>query len=98
MHVPSPTDPRHATLHGLLRAQAEAIPDAPYLLVDDARLSHAEVAARAHAWAAALRQLGVGRGDPVALLMRSSADLIYATFGCLELGAIWIPTNPDYRG
>ena len=98
MHVPRSDDPRNTTLHGLLRAQAEAIPDAPYLLVDDAHVSYAGVAARAHAWAAALRRLGVGRGDPVAFLVRSCPDLVYATFGCLELGAIWIPTNPDYRG
>jgi carnitine-CoA ligase len=97
MHVPV-LDPSTATLHGLLRAQAEAIPDAPYLLIDDARVSYAGVAARAHAWAAALRRLGVGRGDPIAFLMRTSPELVYATFGCLELGAIWIPTNPDYRG
>jgi len=92
------SDPRDRTLHGILRRQAEAIPDATYLWVDDERVSYAEVLARANAWAAALRELGVGRGDPVAFLLKSSPDFVYATFGCLLLGAIWIPVNVDYRG
>ena len=53
--------------------------------------------ARANAWAAALRELGVGRGDTVAFLIKSCPEFVCATFGCLQLGAIWIPTNTDYR-
>ena len=92
------SDPRDRTLHGILRRQAEANPDATYLWVDDAKISYAEVLARANAWAAALHELGVGRGDPVAFLLKSSPDFVYATFGCLLIGAIWIPVNVDYRG
>ena len=54
--------------------------------------------ARANAWAAALRELGVARGDSVAFLLQSGPEFVYATFGCLQLGAIWIPVNVDYRG
>ncbi|MGH7338026.1 MAG: AMP-binding protein, partial [Myxococcota bacterium] len=92
------SDPRDRTLHGVLRRQAEAIPNATYLWVDDAKISFAEVGARANAWAAALRELGVARGDSVAFLLRSGPEFVYATFGCLQLGAIWIPVNVDYRG
>ena len=92
------SDPRDRTLHGVLRRQAEAIPDATYLWVDDEQVSFAEVLARANAWAAALRELGVGRGDSVAFLLKSGPEFVYATFGCLQLGAIWIPVNVDYRG
>lgn len=92
------SDPRDRTLHGVLRRQATAIPDATYLWVDDAKISFAEVEARASAWAAALRELGVARGDSVAFLLRSGPEFVYATFGCLQLGAIWIPVNVDYRG
>ena len=92
------SDPRDRTLHGVLRRQAEAIPDATYLWVDDEQISFAEVLARSNAWAAALRELGVARGDSVAFLLRSGPEFVYATFGCLQLGAIWIPVNVDYRG
>jgi carnitine-CoA ligase len=98
MHFPDLADPRDRTLHGVLRRQAAAVPDATYLRVDDAQISFAEVEARASAWAAALRELGVSRGDSVAFLLKSCPEFVYATFGCLQLGAIWIPVNVDYRG
>ena len=79
------SDPRDRTLHGVLRRQAEANPNATYLHVDDERISYAEVLARSNAWAAALRELGVARGDSVAFLLKSSPDFVYATFGCLQL-------------
>src|SRR5262249_15943504 len=60
--------------------------------------SFAEVEARANAWAVVLRELGVQRGDSVAFLLKSCPEFVYATFGCLQLGAIWIPVNVDYRG
>src|SRR5215475_13858633 len=98
MHFVDLSDPRDRTLHGVLRRQAEAIPDATYLWVDDEKISFAEVLARSNAWAAALGDLGVGRCDSVAFLLRSGPEFVYATFGCLQLGAIWIPVNVDYRG
>src|SRR6185295_16875781 len=98
MHFLDLSDPRDRTIHGVLRRQAAVIPDATYLWVDDAKISYAEVEARAHAWAAALRELGVARGDSVAFLLKSGPEFVYATFGCLQIGAIWIPVNVDYRG
>src|SRR5258706_7254135 len=98
MHAPDLSDPRQRTIHGVLRQQAEAIPDATYLWVDDQKISYAEVLARANAWATALGELGVRRGDPVAFLLRSGPEFVYATYGCLLLGAIWMPVNVDYRG
>src|SRR4030095_13248462 len=98
MHFLDLSDPRDRTLHGILRRQAETIPDATYLWVDDERISYAEVLARASAWAAGLRELRGGGGDPVAFLPKGSPGFVYATFGCLLLGAIWIPVNVDYRG
>ena len=43
MHFPDLADPRDRTLHGVLRRQAAAIPDATYLRVDDDQISFAEV-------------------------------------------------------
>src|SRR5262249_39438630 len=98
MHFLDLSDPRDRTLHGILRRQAAAIPDATYLWADDEKISFAEVEARANAWAVVLRELGVQRGDSVAFLLKSCPEFVYATFGCLQLGAIWIPVNVDYRG
>src|SRR5262249_49351128 len=98
MHFLDLSDPRDRTLHGILRRQPAAIPDATYRWADDEKISFAEVEARANAWAVVLRELGVQRGDSVAFLLKSCPEFVYATFGCLQLGAIWIPVNVDYRG
>ena len=52
----------------------------------------------ANACAAGLRGLGVGRGDTVALLMESTPEYVVVALGANKLGAIWVPTNTDYKG
>lgn len=91
-------DPAERLLGRVLRRQAEAAPDAPFVLADERRWSYAEANAAANAWARGLRELGVRRGDTVAFLLRSSPDFVFATFGAMKLGAIWVPTNVDYKG
>jgi crotonobetaine/carnitine-CoA ligase len=98
VHAPDLRDPAERLLGRVLRRQAEAAPDAPFVLADDARWSYAAANAAANAWAQGLRGLGVGRGDTVAFLLRSSPDFVFATFGAMKLGAIWVPTNVDYKG
>ena len=98
MHAIDLRDPADRLLGRTLRRQAEAVPDAPFVLADEQRFSYAEANRLANAWARALRELGVGRGDTVAFLLRSSPDFVFATFGAAKLGAVWVPTNVDYKG
>jgi len=92
------SEPRQRTLGRVLRRQAEAIPDAPHLLSGDARFSYGQVNERANAYAAGFRALGVRRGDTVAFFMRSCVEFVFATHAVMKLGAIWVPTNVDYKG
>ena len=82
----------------ILRSQADAIPDATYLRVDDERYSYGRVNALANAVAHGLRALGVSRGDTVAVLMESCPEFVFTAYGANKLGAIWVPTNVDYKG
>jgi crotonobetaine/carnitine-CoA ligase len=93
-----PGDPAQETLPGALRRQAELDPDATYLRSGEARFSYGQANLLANAWARGLRSLGVRPGDAVAFLMRGCPEFVFATFGVMKLGAIWIPTNVDYRG
>jgi len=81
----------------ILRQQAESIPDATYLMAGERRYSFGRVNEIANAYAAGLRGLGVQPGDTVALLMAGSPELIFTTLGVNKLGAVWVPTNTDYR-
>jgi crotonobetaine/carnitine-CoA ligase len=98
MHCPDLSDIAERTLGRILRRQAEAVPDAPYLLSGDRVWSYARVNELANAHAAGLRALGVGQGDTVAFLMKSGVEFALATFAAMKLGAIWVPNNVDYKG
>jgi crotonobetaine/carnitine-CoA ligase len=98
VHAIDLRDPADRLLGRTLRRQAEAVPDAPFVLADERRFGYAEANRLANAWARGLRELGVGRGDSVAFLLRSSPDFVFATFGASKLGAVWVPTNVDYKG
>jgi carnitine-CoA ligase len=91
-------DSRERLLGRVLRRQAEQVPDAPFLLADERRWSYGDVNRAANAYAAGLRRLGVGRGDTVAMLMESVPECVFAALGANKLGAIWVPTNTDYKG
>jgi crotonobetaine/carnitine-CoA ligase len=85
-------------LGSLLRRQAEAIPDATYMMAGERHFSFGRVNEIANSYAEGLRRLGVEPGDRVALLMGSSAECVFVALAVSKLGAVWIPTNTDYRG
>jgi len=91
-------DPEERILHRALRRQAEQVPDAPFLMSGDDTFSFARVEEIANAYARGLAALGVGPGDTVAFLMKTCVEFVFATFGAMKLGAIWIPNNVDYKG
>lgn len=91
-------DPAERTLGRVLRRQAAQLPDAPYLLSGDERFSFGRVNELANSYAAGLQELGVRRGDTVAFLMSSCVEFVFATFGAMKQGAVWVPTNVAYKG
>jgi non-ribosomal peptide synthetase component F len=91
-------DPGDRLLGRCLLRQAEAIPDRDFLMSGDERWSYGRVNELANAMARGFQELGVGRGDTVCLLMESSPAYVWTTLGLNKLGAIWVPTSPDYKG
>jgi crotonobetaine/carnitine-CoA ligase len=81
-----------------LRAQAEKIPNDLFVRWNEERFSYGRVNELANAAARAFGELGVERGDRVAFLLDTCPDWIWATLGLSKLGAIWVPTNTDYKG
>jgi crotonobetaine/carnitine-CoA ligase len=81
-----------------LRRQAEAIPESPFLLAGDERLSYAEANERVNAYAAGFAARGIERGDAVAFLLESCTEYVLAALALNKLGAVWVPTNVDYKG
>ncbi|MCB1908775.1 MAG: acetoacetate--CoA ligase, partial [Rhodocyclaceae bacterium] len=60
------------------------------------RLSHAELYRQVAHFAAALRDLGVGRGDRVAAYMPNMPETVVAMLATASIGAIFTSASPDF--
>src|SRR5436190_9283122 len=81
-------------LSGLIDRNAAFAPDKPAIRLGGATLTYAAFAARIAAAARALKsQLGVGRGDRVAVLSLNHPDYLVLLYACARLGAMLVPLN-----
>jgi long-chain acyl-CoA synthetase len=71
-------------------------PDVPALIFKGTRVSYRQLDEESTAFAAALQDLGVGRGDRVALLLPNCPQFFVAEIGAWKAGAIVAPLNPIY--
>ncbi|HET8568310.1 MAG TPA: long-chain fatty acid--CoA ligase [Candidatus Limnocylindria bacterium] len=99
-HLVYPDEP----LHSFLDDTAERHPDAVATIFGgavghrllDAKLTYHEVSELADRFAGALQDLGVAKGDRVALVLPNCPQFVYAFFGTLRAGGVVVPTNPLY--
>lgn len=89
-----PYPPR--TIFDFLRDAARERPDHPAVIFKGRRVSCAELDRLSDAFAAALIELGVRKGDRVALLLPNSPQFLIAEIGAWKAGAIVVPLNPIY--
>jgi len=80
----------------ILRPWAGEHPDRVFLISGDRRLTYGQVDQQAGALAAALHELGIGRGDRIALDLPNWPEFIISMFAVARLGAIMVPLNPRY--
>jgi HIP---CoA ligase len=70
---------------------AEAVVDGPL------RLSYVELAQRIRKAAGAFAELGIAKGDRVAVWAPNSVDWIVAAFGLLTAGGVLVPVNTRFK-
>ncbi|MBR0814947.1 long-chain fatty acid--CoA ligase [Bradyrhizobium diazoefficiens] len=81
-------------LCSLIDRNAAFAPDKTAIVFEGERLSYAAFAARIERTATALKQqLGVGRGDRVAILSLNRPDYLVLLYACARLGAMLVPLN-----
>ncbi len=88
--------PTGACIHELFEAHVRRAPDAPAVECGDARLTYAELNARANRLAHALRALGVGPDARVAVCAERGAELVTAMLAVLKAGGAYVPMDPAY--
>ncbi len=94
-----PRLPRPATaercLPEALRAVALAHPEQTALIYGETRVLFADLYREVDQTAARLQQLGVARGDVVALHLPRERRFFSALLACWRLGAAYLPLNPE---
>jgi fatty-acyl-CoA synthase len=81
-------------LCSLIERNAAFAPDKPALIFEGDALSYAAFDARIAQTARALKaELGVGRGDRVAILSLNRPDYLVLLYACARLGALLVPLN-----
>jgi long-chain acyl-CoA synthetase len=85
---------RPASLVHLLRASVDRDPQAVAIVeVGELGVSYGELWERAARVAGGLREIGIERGDRVALRLPNGVDWVLAFFGAQLLGAVVVPVN-----
>ena len=77
----------------ILRESAIRFADRPALLAGEASISYAQLWSETRAYAGALRELGVGPGDPVAVLIPNVPDFVRVYYAVLALGGVVVPVH-----
>lgn len=67
------------------------------LVYHDQSISFAEMHDKIDRFAAALLDLGLSRGDRVALIMPNCPEYIYAYYACMKIGSIEVQVDPLYK-
>jgi len=84
------------TVPDFLRRSAERYPHQVATVFFGARLTYRELKDQVDRFAAGLADLGVNRGDRVAILLPNCPQTIVAYYATLSLGAVAVLTNPLY--
>ena len=95
--IPTTLEPYpERTLLDYLKESAERWPDRPALLFKGATINYARLDRLSSAFASSLVELGMKKGDRVALSLPNCPQFLIAELGAWKIGAIVCPFNPTY--
>lgn len=85
---------RTTNLAHFLTRNAARLGDRPAIIWGDLTLSWAQLDARVHALAAAMRdRFGISAGDRVLVQTPNNNQIIESMLACWRIGAVWVPSN-----
>lgn len=81
-------------LHELVEVSAERFPSARALTSGAAGLNYGQLHSSLRAFSSALMNLGLQRGDRVAIYLEKRFETVIASFGAPAAGMVFVPLNP----
>jgi long-chain acyl-CoA synthetase len=95
---PNPWDVTFApmSIPDMLATSITKTPNAPIADFMGARISYGQLGAWVDRFAAALQNMGIGKGDRVGLFLPNVPDYLIAYYGALKIGAIIVNMSPLY--
>ncbi|MFC8520931.1 FadD3 family acyl-CoA ligase [Streptomyces sp. NPDC057257] len=85
------------TIPRMVLSAADRFGDAEAVVDGELRLTFTQLVERVRVAAGAFAELGVGRGDRVAIWAPNSAEWIVAAFGLLTAGGVLVPVNTRFK-
>jgi long-chain acyl-CoA synthetase len=92
-HLPLPT----RSMIDVFEQTAARIPDSPAVMHFDTPVSFAEVNTKADRFAAWLADVGVGKGDRVAISLQNDPEFLIAQYGAWKRGAVVVPLTAMFK-
>jgi mycobactin peptide synthetase MbtE len=104
MHATTSEDPgataagfsRAGTVHGLFASCVRRFPQAPAVISGPVTLSYAELDTLSDGYALALEEAGIGHGDFVPVVMKSSVEMIAVVLAVMKRGAAYSAMDPKW--
>jgi len=89
---------KQRTIGHLLADKARRVGDRTWLIFGDQRYSYAEAHDLSNRYANGFCDLGVRKGDHVAVMLPNCPEFIWTIWGLAKLGAVAVPLNTAARG
>ncbi|WP_428825523.1 AMP-binding protein [Azonexus sp. IMCC34842] len=90
--------PAERTIHHLLERRAELQKEATFFWFKDEAFSYARLNRMASCVSKGLQDMGVAKGDRVAVMLGNRPEFLAVWFGLAKLGAIEVALNTAHRG
>ncbi|MDW8022708.1 MAG: long-chain fatty acid--CoA ligase [Nitrososphaerota archaeon] len=96
-NVPTKLNYPEISLPQVLEKSANEYPSKPAIIFEDIALTYGKLYENVKRFAAALQDLGIKKGDRVAVYSPNCPQFVVATYGALKAGATVVPCSSAYK-
>jgi long-chain acyl-CoA synthetase len=96
-NVPQSIDYPNVSLGELFTQSASRTPNSVAIIFQETQITYQELEDLVDRFGRALQDLGIGKGDRVAIILPNTPQFVIAYYGALRIGAIVVACSPLYK-